>query len=76
MQAVPAATAIGFLRARMLLQATDVLEPTGYPDLPSGRIRLVRLGQVVATALVGLAGGDNLVIVAQEHCTGLNAWRN
>lgn len=60
--------AIPFLRSIVLnFRPDDVLEPAGYPDAPSGWIRLVRDGRVAASWLVVGAGGS-VSFGSTEHC--------
>jgi len=60
--------AIAYLRTIVLsFRPDDVLEPAGYPDAPSGWIRLVRDGQVAAAWSV-VGSGSSLGIGSTQHC--------
>jgi hypothetical protein len=60
--------AIAHLRSVVLnFHPDDVLEPAGYPDAPSGRIRLVRDGRLMAAWSVTGSGGS-VGITSMEHC--------
>ncbi|HEX5828139.1 MAG TPA: hypothetical protein VFY23_11490 [Candidatus Limnocylindrales bacterium] len=66
----PPLEAIALLRSVVLnFRPDDVLEPAGYPDAPSGWIRLVRDGQVVAAWSVR-GSGRTIGISSMEHCPG------
>lgn len=64
--AAPAA-AIAYLRTLVQLRPNDTLEAAGYPNAPSGWIRLVRDGQVVASWQVQ-GTGDALMINSTWTC--------
>jgi hypothetical protein len=66
----PPGDAIALLRSVVLnFRPDDVLEPAGYPDAPSGWIRLVRDGRVMAAWSVR-GSGPTLGISTMEHCPG------
>ena len=61
------AAAIAYLRTLVPLRQYDILEPAGYPEAPSGWIRLVRDGQVVASWQVQ-GTGDALRVNSTRTC--------
>jgi hypothetical protein len=60
--------ALAYLRTVVPLRPGDVIELAGYPSAPSGRIRLVRDGQVIASWVVVLGEGGTLAIASYQHC--------
>ena len=62
--------AIAHLRSVVLnFRPDDILEPAGYPDAPSGWIRLVRDGRLAAAWFV-TGTGSSAGISSMEHCPG------
>ncbi len=65
----PPAAAMAFLRTTVQLQPGEIMEPAGYPKAPSGWIRLVRDGQVVASWQVLQGSGDEVFVNATRRCS-------
>ena len=64
----PPSVAIAYLRTMIRLEPGDVLEPAGYSLAPSGRIRLVRGGQVVASWSIVLGDHGAPTVGSSERC--------
>ncbi len=64
----PPSVAIAYVRTIIRLAPGDVLEPAGYSLAPSGRIRLVRGGQVVASWSILLGDHGAPTVGSSERC--------